>query len=272
MGRGARGRGLDAAGILQAASQGKIRALVLHGSDPIADFPDRALARDAFDKIGFHIAVGAFITGSSRHADVVLPCSLWGEKPGSATNIEGRVQRLGQKVSPEGAVMSDWRIASELAARFGADFDLESVEEIQDEIARVAPAYSGITARLLALARDGAVAPIAERPDEIVVTSRPGASSDLSWEPIQVGASQEGDPASSGPTAAVGAATGAATTLQPGLAAPEGGDRIQAAAAAGRELAATVTAETGAPPSCTAGTAGSRRGSRRTATRTLCGS
>ncbi len=241
-------RGLDATGILQAASQGKIRALVLHGCDPIADFPDRTLARDAFDKIGFHVAVGAFLTDSSRHADVVLPCSLWGEKPGSATNIEGRVQRLGQKVSPEGPVMSDWRIASELAARFGDDFDLESVEEIQDEIARVAPAYSGITARLLALARDGAVVPIAEHPDEIVVTSRPGASSDLSWEPIQVGASQEGDPASSGPTAAVEAATGAATTLQPGLAAPEGGDHIQAAAAAAEELAATVTTETGAPP------------------------
>ncbi len=90
---------------------------------------------DAFDKIGFHIAVDTFITDSSRHADVVLPCSMWGEKPGSVTNIEGRVQRVGQKVSPDGAVMRDWRIASELAARFGADFDLESVEEMQDEIA-----------------------------------------------------------------------------------------------------------------------------------------
>ncbi len=211
-------------------------------------FPIARSARDAFDKIGFHIAVGAFLTGSSRHADVMLPSSLWGERPGSATNIEGRVQRLGQKLSPEGAVMSDWRIASELAARFGHDFDLETVEEIQDEIARVAPAYSGIDARLLALARDGAVAPIAEHPDEIVVTSRPGASSDLSWEPIQVGASQEGDPASSGPTAAVEAATGAATTLQPGLAAPEGGDHVQGTAAAADELAAIVAAETAAPP------------------------
>ena len=36
--------------------------------------------------------------------------------------------------------MDDWRIAAELAARFGADFGLETVEDVQDEIARVAPA------------------------------------------------------------------------------------------------------------------------------------
>ena len=37
-------RGLDAAGILQAAADGKIDVLVLLGADPLADFPDRDLA------------------------------------------------------------------------------------------------------------------------------------------------------------------------------------------------------------------------------------
>ena len=36
--------GLDAAGMLEAAAAGRIKALVLLGCDPLADFPDRALA------------------------------------------------------------------------------------------------------------------------------------------------------------------------------------------------------------------------------------
>ena len=37
--------------------------------------------------------------------------------------------------------MDDWRIAVELAFRLGADFDLATVDEVTDEIARVAPAH-----------------------------------------------------------------------------------------------------------------------------------
>ena len=74
---------------------------------------------------------------------------MWGEKTGSVTNLEGRVQRVGQKVSPDGTPMPDWRIAAELSLRMGHDFDLETVEEVQDEIARVAPAHAGVDAKLL---------------------------------------------------------------------------------------------------------------------------
>ena len=68
-----------------------------------------------------------------------LPCTLWGEKAGTVTNLEGRVQRVGRKVAPEGTAMDDWRIAAELAARLGRDLDLATVDEVTDEIARVAP-------------------------------------------------------------------------------------------------------------------------------------
>ena len=155
-------RGLDAAGILAAAEQGRIHALMLLGTDPQDDCPDHALAEGALNAAGFTIAIDTFITDSTKRADVFLPVTMWGEKTGSVTNLEGRVQRVGQKVSPDGTPMPDWRIAAELALRLGADFDLELPEEVQDEIARVAPAYAGIDAALLRRARDGAVAPIAE--------------------------------------------------------------------------------------------------------------
>ncbi|HEX5615174.1 MAG TPA: molybdopterin-dependent oxidoreductase, partial [Acidimicrobiia bacterium] len=184
-------RGLDATGVLRAAAEGRIHALVLVGADPLSDFPDRALVERALDGIGTIVAVDAFVSESTRRAEVFLPCTLWGEKAGSTTNLEGRVQRLGMKVSPEGTSMDEWRIAVELAARLGVDFDLETVDEVTDEIAAVAPALLGATADLLRRARDGVVVPVADHVDDVVL--RRGALSILaddgsavSWDPIRV--------------------------------------------------------------------------------------
>ena len=91
--------GLDAAGILTAAAEGKIQALVLLGADPLSDFPDRALARRALAGAGFVVAVDLFLTESARQADVVLAAAGPGEKSGTTTNIEGRVSVVNQKVT-----------------------------------------------------------------------------------------------------------------------------------------------------------------------------
>lgn len=95
--------------------------------------------------------------------------------------------RLGQKVAPEGTPLPGWRIASELALRLGTDFDLESPEEIQDEIARVAPAHSEVDAALLRRARDGAVLPVEEHRDLLVLDALRIPVTDASWEPILSG-------------------------------------------------------------------------------------
>ena len=46
--------GLDSTGVLQAAAEGRIRCLVLLGSDPLADFPDSDLADRALAGEGDH--------------------------------------------------------------------------------------------------------------------------------------------------------------------------------------------------------------------------
>jgi NADH-quinone oxidoreductase subunit G len=193
-------RGFDATEILHAAADGKVQVLVLLGSDPLCDFPDSGLAQRGLDGAGFVIAVDAFVSDSTRRADVFLPCTLWGEKTGTVTNLEQRVQRLGRKVAPEGTAMDDWRIASELALRLGTDFDFATVDEVTDEIARVAPAHSGATAELLRRARDGVVLPVSEHTDEIMLRKRdltimsedgPGTS----WDPIKVEGEAPDDPA-----------------------------------------------------------------------------
>jgi NADH-quinone oxidoreductase subunit G len=155
--------GRDAHGVLAAAADGRIHALVLLGADPLADFPDRGLARRALAATGFVVAVDLFATESVRAADVVLPAAGYAERAGTTTNLEGRVSRLGQKVTPPGTARADWMIAAELAPRLGNDLGFRSLEDIWDEIERVAPSYAGITRELLADVdhRDGVIAPLA---------------------------------------------------------------------------------------------------------------
>ncbi len=216
--------GLDATDILQSAAQGQVRALVILGSNPLADFPDRALAREALASVDFIVAVGGFITGTSEQAHVVLPVTLWGEKEGTTTNLEGRVLRVSQQVTPSGTPMPDWRIATELALRLGDDFDLATVSEVQDEIARVAPAHAGVDAALLQRARDGAVLPVHEHPDQLVLEAGPVPLTDVSWEPIRPGtiASEEGHASHVGTGVVESSGAGSSTTVKPGLTETEG--------------------------------------------------
>ncbi len=180
-------RGLDALGILEAASQHRIGALVLLGADPVADCPDATLAAAGIAGARFVIAVDTMLTESNRRADVFLPVTAWGEQDGSVTNVEGRVQRVTRKISPDGTSMPDWRVAAELALRLREDFDLATADEVQDEIARVAPAFAGLDSAILRRARDGAVLPIADHPDDLVLGRLSLALTDASWEPIAPG-------------------------------------------------------------------------------------
>ncbi|MBV8304143.1 MAG: NADH-quinone oxidoreductase subunit NuoG, partial [Acidimicrobiia bacterium] len=154
-------RGLDATAILSAAAEGRIQALVLLGADPLADFPDRALARRALAGAGFVVAVDLFLTESSRQADVVLAAAGPGEKSGTTTNIEGRVSVLNQKVTAPGTARPDWILAAELAARLGHDLGFDSLAAVFEEIERLAPSHAGVTMEILSRpdTRDGVVVP-----------------------------------------------------------------------------------------------------------------
>ena len=158
--------GNDARGILTAAADGRVDVLVLLGADPLSDFPDHDLATRALVGARTVIALDQFPTASVRQADIVFPTAGFAEVEGTSTNIEGRVSVLNQKVTGPGTARADWIIAAELARRLGADLGLESVDGIRAEIARVAPAYAGLTTELLTspVAGDGVVVPLGSGP------------------------------------------------------------------------------------------------------------
>jgi NADH-quinone oxidoreductase subunit G len=165
------GRGRGTAEILAAAAGdhaggAPVTALVLLGSDPLTDFPDRRLARRALESAGFVVAVATAPGDVLEYADVVLPAAEAHERPGTTTNIEGRISRVGQKLVPPGQAWPDWMIAGELAVHLGHDLGFDSVGTVWDEIEQLAVSHRGITRAVLDShgAADGVVAPLGASP------------------------------------------------------------------------------------------------------------
>ncbi len=161
-----RERGLDTTGILRSLAGSRtdagVKALLVVGADLSRDFVDAELARRALNAADFVVAVCGHPGGVTDWADVVLPAAIEHERPGTTTNVEGRVTRLGQKLVPPGQAWPDWMIAAELAAELGTDLGFGSTDDVWDEIERLAPVFAGVTRQVLAspAARDGVVVPV----------------------------------------------------------------------------------------------------------------
>jgi predicted molibdopterin-dependent oxidoreductase YjgC len=146
----------------------RVQALVLLGADPLSDFPDRAVAEKALSAGHFVVAVTGHPSESvDAHAGVVLPCAVAHERPGTTTNIEGRVSRLGPKISAPGFAWPDWMIAAELAVALGGDLGVLSDNDLVEELVLAAPAYAGLTREVLHsdVAHDGILVPLARDTD-----------------------------------------------------------------------------------------------------------
>ncbi len=158
------GVGKDATGILEGLRDGDLRALVLYGADPIRDHPDPALAVAALERAEFVVALDLFATDSAAEADVVLPVEAFSETEGTATNLEGRVQKVNRLLPGPGQTRQAWSVLDELARRMGAQLGATTSEALMKEIATVAPAYRGLSWDVLdwGEGREGVVVPTAD--------------------------------------------------------------------------------------------------------------
>ncbi|MEU8250886.1 NADH-quinone oxidoreductase subunit G [Nonomuraea sp. NPDC048916] len=81
--------GLDTAGILAAAGEGELDALVVAGVDPF-DLADPAAALEAMERTPFIVSLEIRASAVTDRADVVLPVAAVQEKGGTFVNWEGR--------------------------------------------------------------------------------------------------------------------------------------------------------------------------------------
>jgi formate dehydrogenase major subunit len=141
-------RGLDWMEMIDAAGDGRLKALYAIGYDVLLTNPDHARTRAALGKLELVIVQDLFLTETAAElAHVVLPAAASFEKDGTFMNAERRVQRVRRAVEPPGQARSDADIVCALAAVMGHrdGFSFGSAEEIWDEVRAVWPAGAGIT-------------------------------------------------------------------------------------------------------------------------------
>lgn len=138
--------GLTTVEIVNAAHEGKVKALYIMGENPMVTDPNLNHTEEAFKNLDFLVVQDIFHTETTKLADVVLPASSWAEKNGTFVNSDRRVLRVRKAVESPGEAREDWRIIHELAKRMGKPMPNYTDEsEIFDEMARVTPILSGIT-------------------------------------------------------------------------------------------------------------------------------
>lgn len=141
--------GLNTRQMLEAAVEGKIRALYIMGSNPWVTFLDGHLVREALDKVEFLVVQDLFLTPTAEKADVVLPAVSFAEKEGTFTNLETRVQPLRVAVAPPGGpsgAQPDYVILENLAREMGASWPYSHPYRVLAEIGRATGFYAEISA------------------------------------------------------------------------------------------------------------------------------
>lgn len=104
--------------IFRYCEQGSIRMLWISATNPAVSLPDLTRARKILKKDSlFVIAQDAFMTETTKLADVVLPAALWGEKTGCFTNADRTVHISHKAAEPPGEAKSDLDIFLEYAKR-----------------------------------------------------------------------------------------------------------------------------------------------------------
>jgi len=140
------GPGLTLSDILDAAHQGKIKAVYLVGENPVLSDPDANHVREALARLDFLVVQDIFLTETAQLAHVVLPAATFAEKDGTFTNTDRRVQLVRKAVEPVGDTRADWWITSQIGQRMGSKgFNFANPLEIMEEIARLTPSYGGVS-------------------------------------------------------------------------------------------------------------------------------
>ena len=79
--------------------RGKIELFWVMFTNPAVSLPNRNKMIDIMKKV-FLVVQDPFLSETAELADLVLPTALWGEKEGTMTNLERRVNVLRKAVPP----------------------------------------------------------------------------------------------------------------------------------------------------------------------------
>ena len=147
------GPGLGINDVFQAASDGRVKAMLVVGDSPNFANGHIGDALQAAGQLDFLVVQDTFLSEIAQAADVVLPSVTYAEKEGTLTNLERRVQPLRKvlEVSNTQAMPEWWTICQIAQAMNAQGFDYHCPAQVLEEISRIVPMYAGISyQRLLA--------------------------------------------------------------------------------------------------------------------------
>jgi NADH-quinone oxidoreductase subunit G len=126
--------GRDASGIVEAATDGALGALLIGGVE-LDDLPDPAAALAAVDAAPFVVSLELRRSAVTDRADVVFPVATVTEKAGTFVNWEGRPRSFAPALPP--SATSDARVLAALAEEVGVDLGLGDATAARAELDRL---------------------------------------------------------------------------------------------------------------------------------------
>ena len=132
--------GLKAVELFEAVRAGRVKAIWIMATNPVASLPDADAARAALAACDLSIVSEAVRASDTVDAcRIRLPALAWAEKDGTVTNSERRISRQRRFLPPPGEARQDWWIVAEVARRLGHGeaFAWRGVADIFREHARL---------------------------------------------------------------------------------------------------------------------------------------
>jgi assimilatory nitrate reductase catalytic subunit len=134
--------GLKAVDLFEQIEQGKVKAVWVMATNPVASMPNRNKIESALAKCELVVVSDCVAKNDTlAFADVKFPATGWSEKNGTVTNSERRISRQRGLLPPAGEAKHDWQIICEVAKAMGhaEAFDYQDPSEIFAE-------HAGLTA------------------------------------------------------------------------------------------------------------------------------
>jgi NADH-quinone oxidoreductase subunit G len=127
--------GRDADGMVAAAAEGDLGALLVGGVEP-ADFADPDAVLAALDAAGFVVSLELRHSAVTERADVVFPVAPTTQKSGAFVNWEGRYREFAPALSgtTQQAGQPDHRVLDALADEMGVYLNVTTVEAAREEM------------------------------------------------------------------------------------------------------------------------------------------
>src|SRR5882724_1741225 len=146
--RGARAMGVSTNGgfdaLMQKLIAGSFSSVYVVGEDLLASAAEPDQERAALQKLPFLVVQDTRMTETVKLAHVVLPATHFGEKDGTYTNRQGRLQKLNAALIPPEGALQDSEIFMRLLDLAGEKNGYTTTPEIFAALSREVSAYANI--------------------------------------------------------------------------------------------------------------------------------